>query len=330
MNNKNLLHQSKKVYLENFPNTVKFERAIFFSWGCDLRDCAFCYMSTQPKEKETKKARRSFASIFAECIISKNLNWDLGLLSGGIGAFNDQEMEFMLKTIKEIYNDKIWLNMGVLNEKQIIRFKPYLKGIVGSVETINPNLHDKLCPSKPLSKIENMFQLANKHNINRAMTFIVGMGETQEDFILLKEFISKFDIKKIHLYGLNPQVGTIFENSKPPSIEQQSWWIANLRINFPKLDIECGIWEDRMDYIPYLLNAGANSISKLRALKVFGTKKANVMINEIKKSERNFKSEFLNIPNINWDNEIERLDLDKKIKFEIKIRLNKYLDNLNS
>ena len=43
----NLLIEAKEVYSQNFDNFTSFERAIFFSWGCAIGDCTFCYMSTQ-------------------------------------------------------------------------------------------------------------------------------------------------------------------------------------------------------------------------------------------------------------------------------------------
>ncbi|MCB9358415.1 radical SAM protein [Candidatus Woesearchaeota archaeon] len=325
-----LIEKADSIFKENFPNTVKFERAIFFSWGCDIRDCAFCYMSTQPKDKKTKEARRSFASIFAECIISKELDWDLGLLSGGIGSMSDDEMEFMMKTICQIYGKKIWLNMGALSEQRLLRFKPYLRGIVGSVETINPVLHKKLCPSKPLVIAERMFAAANKHGIKTVMTFITGMGEVEQDFELLKDFIDKYKIQKIHMYGLNPQKGTIFEGKDPPTVEHQSWWIAKTRIAFPKIDIECGIWENRMDYLPHLLRAGANSVSKLRAMKVFGTDKGRELKREAERFGRKFESEFLSVPEVDWDSKVDVLEVEDKLKQDIKEKIRSYLDNLSS
>jgi len=49
-----LINEANKTYLENFPNTTCFERAVFFSWSCQLEECCkYCYMSTLPKEKRT-------------------------------------------------------------------------------------------------------------------------------------------------------------------------------------------------------------------------------------------------------------------------------------
>src|SRR3989338_9932912 len=195
-----LVNQADNVYKANFNSEVCFERAIFFSWGCTIGDCAFCYMSTQPKEKEVRETKRSNASILAEFILAKHLGWDIGFFTGGIGVLKPDEVEFLLKSITEIVGDKIWLSVGPLSRPLLERYKPYIKGVVGSTETINPILHQKVCPSKPLAPYEKMFEFAQSLGLQRAMTFIVGLGETKQDFILLVDFIRKYHINKIHVY----------------------------------------------------------------------------------------------------------------------------------
>ncbi|MBI4918750.1 radical SAM protein, partial [archaeon] len=43
-----VIEQANKVFLENFPATTHFERALFYSWSCQINDCKYCYMSTKP------------------------------------------------------------------------------------------------------------------------------------------------------------------------------------------------------------------------------------------------------------------------------------------
>ena len=325
-----LIQEAKQVYQENFNNEVTFERAVFFSWGCVIGDCTFCYMSTQPLDKVVKETKRSNASILAEFILCKHLGWDIGFFTGGIGVLKPDELEFLLKAIYQITQEKIWLSVGPVSKPLLQRYLPYIRGVVGSTETINPVLHKQVCPSKPLKPYEIMFETAKELNLERAMTFIVGMGETREDLSLLKEFITKYEINKIHMYGLIPQKGTPFENSAMPTKEEQAWWIANLRIAFPKLDIQCGIWEDRTERISYLLDAGSNSISKFKALKLFGTKVAKEIEHQATLAQREFKGTLTKLPNINWEKEINKLNLEKELKLKIKKKLNLYLKKMVS
>ena len=322
-----LVQQASAIYQQNFPLTTSFERAVFFSWGCTIGDCTFCYMSTQPKDKPPKETKRSIESILAEFILAKKLGWDIGFFTGGIGVFTPAETEFLLKAITEITQEQIWLSVGPLTKPLLQKYLPYIKGIVGSTETINPALHKIVCPSKPLEPYERMFEAAKELHLQKAMTFIVGMGEQKSDLELLKAFITKHNINKIHLYGLIPTTGTVFESSPAPSAEQQAWWIAQLRIAFPTLDIQAGIWEDRTNRIPLLLQAGTNSLSKYQALKFFGTASARSIEQESKKAGRKFKGTLTELPDIDFK-EIETLPFESSLKNRINVKLKEYLHQM--
>ncbi len=325
-----LVAQAEKVYLENFSSSVSFERAIFFSWGCTIGDCAFCYMSTQPADKPPRETKRSNESILAEFILAKHLGWDIGFFTGGIGVLTPRELEFLLKSAVEIIGEKLWLSIGPISSPLLLRYFPYIKGVVGSTETINPVLHKKICPSKPLEPYQVMFRSAKKLNLKTAMTFIVGMGETRVDLKLLINFIKEHSIDKIHVYSLIPQSGTIFEKAKIPTREEQAWWIAQLRLNFPKLDIQGGIWEDRVANVSLLLKAGANSISKFRATNLFGTKTAAEIEKQAQIAGRQFRGTLTKLPVIGWHQEVDRLNIDKLMKDKIKLKLDLYLNKIKS
>lgn len=324
-----LIEQAQKIYQQNFPLTTKFERAIFFSWGCTIGDCAFCYMSTQPKDKPLKESRRSIESILAEFILAKKLGWDIGFLTGGIGVLKEEELELILRVGSHIVGEKLWLSIGAVSKDTLKKYLPYIRGVVASTETIEPKLHKKVCPSKPLKPYEQMLNSAKELNLERAMTFIVGMGETHQDFSLLKEFIEKYHINKIHLYSLIPEKKTIFEKTPPPTAEEQAWWIGNLRINFPKLDIQCGIWEDRVERISLLLKAGANSISKFQALKLFNSPVAKEIEHQAELAGRKFEGTLTKLPKVDWKKEVERLDVPEEMKVKIFKKLNDYLESMD-
>ncbi len=320
-----LIPRAQKIFAEHFQPVTNFERAIFFSWGCTIGDCQFCYMSAQPSWKKPTETKRSTESIFAEVILAKQLGWDIGFFTGGIGVFTPNEIKYVLKVMDEILGEKIWLSVGPIPKPLLIKYQPYIKGIVGSTETINPELHTKVCPSKPLEPYEKMFATAQELDIPRAMTFIIGMGETKKDLPLLVEFIKKYAISKIHVYGLIPTKGTVMEHYPMPSMEQQAWWIAQIRIACPTLDIQCGIWEDRVGRISYLLNAGANSISKFQAIKLFGTPIAHGIEEQAQKAGRQFTGTLTKMPMVDCEKEVGRLSIDKEVKKKIKIKLDQYI-----
>ncbi|NQU97838.1 radical SAM protein [Candidatus Woesearchaeota archaeon] len=329
---KKLISEASKIYAANFPSNTWFERALFFSWSCSIKDCTFCYMSTQEKRNkgDDDRAVRSKESLYAETIICKNLGWKIGFFSGGINAYHHKDLLEMLKVINEITGEKVWINLGATPKNYLEKYKPYIKGVVGSIETVNERIHKDVCPSKPIGPCVQMFKNSTSLGLKNAMTLILGLGEAEEDFETLKEFIEENKIEKIHMYALNPVKGTVFEKKKSPNKEYHAWYIAKTRIAFPNIDIQMGIWKDKIERISLLLGAGANSISKFPIIRQFGTKSAMGIEAQAKKADREFLGSLTNIPKINWDEEVEKLNLNPEVKEKIKFKLNQYLRNMSS
>jgi biotin synthase-like enzyme len=319
-----LIERANKVYLKNFKPVTWFERALFFSWYCNIRDCKFCHMSIKEYKKLNKNARRSPASLLAETFLCKKLNWKLGFISGGIGAYTCENFKELIKDVSVVNQDKLWLNIGALSKKELETYLSYTKGVVGSIETINKEIHKKVCPSKPMKPYLKMFEHATKLNLKKAITIILGLGEKIEDFEKLKDLIEEYEINKIHFYGLNPTKGTEFENYSSPTKEYQAEWIAKTRIEFPKIDIQCGIWKDKVNRVGLLLKAGSNSISKFPALKLFNTRYAKEIEKQAKLANRKFLGSLTRLPKINL-NKIDKFKIDKDLKKDIKIKLKQYI-----
>ncbi len=304
-----------------------FERAIFLSWYCGRGDCKFCYMSTQKdKIKDPRLARRRISSILAEVIICKNLGWKIEFLSGGYESFTSDELLDLFKKIFEITKEKQWLNIGVIKEEDIIKFLPYIKGLCGAVECVNEKVHKYVCPSKPIKEITDMYELCDKHNLEKAMTIILGLGETEDDIPKLIKFIQENKIKNVTFYRLNPQKETEFKEG--PTTEYYVKWLKEIRKEFPNLNIIAGSWVNHVDEIHELLNAGANNFTKFPSIKLFNSKFAQTIEKECKTANREFQGSLTKLPNINWDNEIKKLSFDDKLKENIKVKLNSYLKKM--
>ena len=305
--------------------TTWFERALFFSWYCKIQDCAFCYMSAV---SHGKSALRGKASLLAETLICKKLGWRIGFISGGIGAFTWDELEDILKDITTVYGEKVWLNVGPVGGSLLERYVPYVKGVVGSLETVNWDLRKKVCPSKPPEPYFRMFERAHALGLQSAVSIIAGLGETLDDYEHLKEVIQKYHITKVHLYGFLPQKGTAMENHPIPSVEYQAAWISKIRQDFPDVDIQCGIWASRVDYVKQLLEAGATSISKFPVLRKFGSQAAQDVEQQARLAGREFLGSLSKMPDVDWDREIAGLEFDEQLKQDIKDKLERYLENM--
>jgi len=323
-----LLKQAQQVYKENFSPVTWYGRCIFLSWYCDLGTCKFCFRSTvKHKIKHAPTAKRTLASVLVEALLCKHLGWRIEFLTGGYKIFPIEDLIKTAKLVSQIYGEKIWLNLGVIQPEDLKQFQPYVKGIVSSIETIEPKLHNEICPDKPIEPYEEMFQQSN--NFKRSMTMVIGLGEKKKDFNLLKDFITKHKLERITFYALKPVKGTPYEGTNGPKTEDYLWWIAKTRIEFPKLEIIAGTTARRYEEVGLLLQAGANAFTKFPATKMFGTKEAKQIETDIKAANRELKGTITKLPQINWNEEIDKLQLDLNLKEELKEKLNIYLKRMN-
>jgi len=320
------MEKANQIYQKNFPNTANFGRCVFLSWYCDIGTCNFCFRSTlKHRIKHAKSAQRSIPSILTDAIIGKNLGWNLEFLTGGYRIFPFEKMLEISKMVSEIYNQKIWINLGTLTNNELNQLSPYVEGICASIETINPELHKKICPDKPIEPYSDL--LKRSKNFKKSITIIIGLGETKEDMPLLFDFIKKHQLDRITFYALKPVKGTPYKASPDP--EYYASWIAETRIKFPKLEIIAGLTPKKaQDYAQLLLQSGANTITKFPAIRKFNSEQSKEIEKQIKKAGRTFTTTLTKLPEVNWSNEIEKLNINKDLKQKTKIKLTQYLSKM--
>lgn len=321
-----LLQKASEIHEKSFGRTAWLGRCIFLSWYCGIGTCTFCFRSTQKhKIKFPENGRRTKESVYAEALIAKNQGWKLEFLTGGHDMYPDEEILEISKTVSEIFGEKIWLNLGAMNEETLKKFFPCLEGIVASIETINPEIHIKVCPDKPMAPYLQMLKAAQKAGIKKSITIVLGLGETIKDYALLKEFIEKYSLDRITIYSLRPVKGTLFE--KGPSPEYVAEWIARTRIDFPKLEIVAGSAETRIAELGLLLRAGANALTKLPATKIFGTTGAKDIHEQVFLAGREFSSELIKLKSPDWKKEVGKLPVSSEMKNKILLKLEDYEKN---
>lgn len=325
-----LIKKANKTYLTNFPPTAWFGRCIFLSWYCDVGTCNFCFRSTiKHKIKHAQTAKRTISSIMTDAILGKHLGWRIEFLTGGYRIFSFEEILQITKMVSHIFGEKIWINLGTLDEDKLLRLKPYVEGICASIETIEPKLHDTICPDKPMKPYEDMLERAKNMGFKTSMTIVIGLGEKKEDIDLLFDFIEKHELSRITFYALKPVIGS--PHTKSPDIEYYAWWIAKTRIRFPELEIIAGLTPKHPEFAKTILLAGANAITKFPVLKQFNTKNAKLITDCVKEAKREFSSNLTQIPNVDFKKYVDELpkDLfDEKLKKDIKLKIKQYLDGM--
>ncbi len=300
---------------------IRFERALFLSWFCSRGDCAFCYMSTQKKLiRDPRRARRSPGSIFAEAIISHACGWEIEFLSGGYDSYTLEEIAEIARNIRQITGKKQWLNIGALSYKEISVLGKHAQGYVGTLECANPALRRRLCPSKPLAEILQCFAACERLGLSKGITLIIGLGETIRDFAWFRDFVAKNRVERVTFYSLNPQKGTAFKTS--PKLSYYRRWIELTRREFAQLHITAGAWSDKLEYFPGLVESGADSITKLPALRFFGTRKAHALERMLASAGR-FRGTFTRVPR-----QCGVFGVDAKYRGQTAAKLASYLKRL--
>lgn len=281
-------------------------------------------MSTQKdKIKDPKKARRNINNIYAEAEMCRRLDWNIEFLSGGYESFTTQEIKEIATNIKNITGDGVWLNTGITDE--LNQYSSEIKGITGAVEVANPKIHKKVCPSKKLDDISNMLDIAGDLGFKKAITIILGLGETLDDVSYIIDYIRDHKIDRVIFYSLNPHKDTIYANSSQPPSLYYAQVVAQVRLAFPDIEIICGTWIDNLANIGILILSGANGITKFPLFKMFGTKYGKRVEEEVKWAGRQLKGTFTNKTQLGSKESEVSPELDKFIKRYVKESLkNKY------
>ena len=319
-----LIKKANDITLKNHGNLITLERAVFLSWWCDKGDCAFCYMSTQKEKiKDPTKARRNVSNIYAEAEMCRRLDWNIEFLSGGYKSFTTQEIKDIATTIKEITGEGVWLNTGITDD--LDQYGDEITGITGAVEVANPEIHNRVCPSKKLEDISNMLDVAGDLGFKKAITIILGLGETLEDVGYIIDYIKEHQIDRVIFYSLNPHKETVYANSSQPASLYYAQVVSQVRLAFPDIEIICGTWIDNLANIGILILSGANGITKFPLFKMFGTKYGKRVEEEVKWAGRELKGTFTDKSKLGPEKSEVSPDLDRFIKRYVKESLkNKY------
>jgi len=317
-----LLKQAAQIYSQYHSGKTWYGRCIFLSWYCSLGDCTFCFRTTQKhKIQHPKGSKRSMGSVLLEALFCRIFNWRIEFLTGGYGIMPFPQLLEYAQNISTVYGEKMWLNLGVLGESHLEQLRPYVKGICGSMETLHPVLHDKVCPSKDIAAYDEMFTRLS--GFKKSIAVIVGLGDTIEDMKYLFDFVAKHNLDRVTIYALKPVPGLEFKEG--PTVDYYLQWVSRLRIRFPKLEIIAGTNLRRCEEVGYLMKAGASAITKFPATKQFGTAKAHIVDSLIRDEKRDFISNIIALPNINWEKEINQLDIKEEYKQEMKDKIEPYL-----
>lgn len=326
-----LLVKASTIHAAHHDNTIQFERSVFTNWSCSVNDCAYCYLSTQPRAQ--RHAQRSMASLLAELFICKEMGWEVGYFTGGIGVHTINDLAYLANLSEKVLGHKVMINYGAFARPAFEKLRPHISGVGAAIEVIEPELHDTICPSKPLKPLLDTLALVHEFGMKNTITIILGLGESKEDFDDLIDFIDEHHIQKIQFCFLKPQQGTVFEESEAPSAAYMAWWIAKTRIARPDILLKAAITTDRIDQMGLLIRAGINTFSRFPIFQLFACEFARALEAQIAASGRSFSSSFTQLSASLADDalylaKIKALDLEDDLKEQICHKAAQYLKKM--
>lgn len=321
-----LLEEANKIYWQHFGKEVYFERSLFINWTCGIADCKYCYLSTQPKQ--AKHAIRHPASIYAEVLVCKLMGWKVAYITGGLRVEEHEYIINLLDHIEKVYGEKIMMNFGPYTKSEVALFKPHVSGMGSAIESFDEELHNYICPSKPLKALKNFLGHLQEQEMGKLITIILGMGEKKSDVQEVIEQVKKYDINIVQLCFLKPQENTVFDDVPPPNPEYMAWWIAQLRIALPQLHIKIALVRERIEDTSLYLQAGANNFSRFMVFKDFASDYARDLKAECEKAGRVLVGEFEHVPDIDVDAAVSQLTIEEDLKEQIASKAKQYVKRL--
>lgn len=321
-----LITQAQKTHAQYHCAEAYFERSVFINWTCGIADCKYCYLSTQPKSD--KHALRSPASILAEILVCKVMGWRIGYLTGGLRVESTEYLKELLTNIEAVLDEKTWMNFGPYTHREVKDLKPYVKGMGSAVESFDEELHNYICPSKPLKALKKFLGHLKEENMGKLITIILGIGEKMTDLDEVIQQVQYYNIQKVQLCFLKPQENTVFSKVPAPDPDYMCWWIAQLRIALPKLEIKVALVRERIGDVKRYLQAGANGFSRFMVFKDFNSEYAYQLEQGCKEAGRTLQGQFTTVPNIDIDKAVDETQLSEEMKEKIRPKAWQYWKKL--
>lgn len=325
-----LLEKAGKAYAQHFPSSTYFERSIFINWTCAIADCKYCFLSTKPKHnpKEKPTAIRSPASILAEVLVCKAMGWKVGYITGGLRVESTEYLINLITKINQITGEKIMMNFGPYAKSEIVKLKPYVSGMGSAIESFDEELHDFICPSKPLKSLMKFLENLQEEKLQKLITIILGIGERKEEVEIVIQKIKEYHIEKVQLCFLKPQEYTIFNEVPPPNPDYMAWWIAKIRIACPEVQIKVALVQERTQDVELYLQAGANGFSRFMVFMDFNSKYAQELEEGCRRAGRKLEGKFTELSEVEVDKLVQELPFEEELKKKILPKAKQYFRKL--
>lgn len=235
-----LIDAAFTVRKEHFDRDIKLKFLMNAKSGLCPEDCNYCSQSADADSEIEKYSWRSVEELLEGAEQAAQLDSSrYCIVASGRGP-SDKEISFLEKAIpqiKEQYDLKLCLSLGLLTEDQAHRLADAGVDIINHNLNTSPDYYEEICSTHTFEDRVNTLENVKKAGMQPCSGGIVGMGESQEDIVDLAFELQDQDPDIVPINFLIPVQGTPLENEGEITTEESLRALSLMRFVLPESDI---------------------------------------------------------------------------------------------
>jgi biotin synthase len=223
-----------------FDKDIRLKFLMNAKSGLCPEDCNYCSQSQDADSEIEKYSWRSKEELLEGAEEAASMDSSrYCIVASGRGP-SDQEIEFLeeaIPEIKEQYDLKLCLSLGLLTEDHAYRLADAGVDIINHNLNTSPDYYEEICSTHTFEDRVNTLENVEKAGMTTCSGGIVGMGEEPEDLVELALELRAQDPEIVPVNFLVPVPGTPLENEGDITTEESLKALCMFRYVLPESDL---------------------------------------------------------------------------------------------
>ncbi len=184
------------------------------------------------------------------------------LVSGWPGYDVPEHFYEITKGIRENTSLELFCMFGAINENSIVKLKKAgLDGVWCGIETTNKAAFKRIRPGDNFDARLDTLRIAKKLGLKTATTFIVGIGETEQDDLDCIDLSRQLEVDTVIINSFTPSPFTGMEQWSIPDPYKVAEIVAKTRIAMKNANIGACFGGDSLANFAWGIKSGANAFA---------------------------------------------------------------------
>jgi len=223
-----------------FDKDIRLKFLMNAKSGLCPEDCNYCSQSQDADSEIEKYSWRSKEELLEGAEEAASMDSSrYCIVASGRGP-SDQEIEFLeeaIPEIKEQYDLKLCLSLGLLTEDHAYRLADAGVDIINHNLNTSPDYYEEICSTHTFEDRVDTLENVEKAGMTTCSGGIVGMGEEPEDLVELALELRAQDPEIVPVNFLVPVPGTPLENEGDITTEESLKALCMFRYVLPESDL---------------------------------------------------------------------------------------------